>query len=260
MASQSTLARFKKYSESLTNSCIQHPKIIGLVLVGSTAETERVDEWSDHDFFVITETGDQEPLRKDLSWLPDSDSIAFWFRETEHGLKVVYKSGEILEFAIFDCDELQGCTVNHHRLAYGNDDVKDALSVATNRLPEVVVGDDLADFRHFLSVLVIQVGRARRGELLTAGQGIRGTATTALLKVFTRQLPHDARLDKLDVTRRFEFAHPKIGKIVAKALAQEPEPAAKELLEISEQYLAPLWGDYPHAEVHVVKDVLSWTS
>ncbi len=260
MTSESTLTRFKMYSESLTRSCVQHPKIIGLVLVGSTAETERVDEWSDHDFFVITETGDQELLRRDLSWLPNSESIAFWFRETEHGLKVVYNTGDVLEFAIFDCDELSGCMVNHHRLAYGNKAVEEALSTASNRLPDVVIGDDLADFRHFLSVLVIQVGRARRGELLTAGQGIRGTAATALLKVLTRRLPYDQRLDRLDVSRRFEFAHPEIGKLIADALAQEPEAAGMDLLKISEKYLPQLWSEYPNAEVQIVKDILSWTT
>lgn len=260
MTSKDTLTRFIKYSESLTDSCIRNPKIIGLVLVGSTAETERVDEWSDHDFFVITETGDQEALRRDLAWLPNSTAIAFWFRETEHGLKVVYNTGEVLEFAIFDCNELSGCMVNHHRLAYGNDEVRNALAIAKNRLPEVVVGDDLADFRHFLSVIVIQVGRARRGELLTAGQGIRGTAATALLKVFTRRLPADSRLDRLDVSRRFEFAHPEIGKLISDALEQDPESAAQDLLEISLTHLAPLWNEYPKAEVDVVKDVLSWTS
>lgn len=260
MTSQSTLARFIEYSESLTNSCKKNPKIIGLVLVGSTAETKRVDEWSDHDFFVITNSGEQEPLRRDLSWLPNSESIAFWFRETEHGLKVVYNSGDILEFAIFDCEELRGCMVNHHRLAYGNNDVAQALSTAKDRLPEIVVGDDLSDFRHFLSVLVIQVGRARRGELLTAGQGIRGTATTALLKVLTRQLPHDQRLDRLDVSRRFEFAHPEIGTAIADALAQQPEAAANDLLRISDKYLPPLWTQYPQNEVEIVKRILSWSS
>jgi len=260
MSSQNTLVRFIKYSESLIDSCKSNPKIIGLVLVGSTAETERVDEWSDHDFFVITERTDQEPLRRDLSWLPNFEEIAFWFRETEHGLKVIYNSGEVLEFAIFDCDELRRCTVNHHRLAFGNHEVQEALSTAKNRLPEVVVGDDLADFRHFLSVLVIQVGRARRGELLTAGQGIRGTAATALLKVFTRRLPFDPQLDTLDVSRRFEFAHPEIGKAMAEALAQEPEQTAINLLKISEKYLAPLWSEYPQREVETVKEILSWAS
>ena len=255
-----TLTRFIKYSESLTESCIRNPKIIGLVLVGSTAETERVDEWSDHDFFVITNTGDQEALRQDLSWLPHAASIAFWFRETAHGLKVVYLTGEVLEFAVFDCNELSDCVVNHHRLAYGSDEVRVALTAATNRLPEIVIGDDLTDFRHFLSVLVIQVGRARRGEILTAGQGIRSTAATALLKVFTRRLPADPRLDKLDVSRRFELAHPEIGGLIAVALEQNSEAAAKSLLEISEKYLESLWGEYPKVEVEVVKGLLSWAS
>jgi hypothetical protein len=230
MASQDTLASFKRYSGSLIENCKSRPQIIGLVLVGSTAETKRVDEWSDHNFFVITETDEQEPLRKDLSWLPYSEEIAFSFRETEHGLKVVYTSGHVLEFAVFDCDELRGCTVNHHYLAFGDQDVEQALSMATNRLPDVVVGDDLADFRHFLSVLVIQVGRARRGELITAGQGINGTAVTALLKVLTRALPYDQQLDKLDASRRFEFAHPEIGGAIAEALEQRPEQAAMDLL------------------------------
>ncbi len=228
------------------------------MLVGSTAETKRVDEWSDHDFFVITEEGEQEGLRQNLTWLPNSDSIAFSFRETEHGLKVVYNSGAVLEFAIFSCDELRSCTVNHHRLAYGNEIVKQALAQATKRLPPVVVGDDLADFRHFLSVLVIQVGRARRGETITAGQGIHGTATTALLKVLTRQLPADPRLDKLDVSRRFEFVQPEIGKEIAKALTQEPEAAARDLLKISEKFLAPIWPNFPQREVNTVKDILTW--
>ena len=73
MTPDETLSRFIKYSDSLTDSCDNNPKIIGLVLVGSTAETERVDEWSDHDFFVITESGDQEALRENLEWLPSSE-------------------------------------------------------------------------------------------------------------------------------------------------------------------------------------------
>lgn len=176
------------------------------MLVGSTAETERVDEWSDHDFFVITESGEQKPLRGDLSWLPNSESIAFWFRETEHGLKVVNESGEVLEFAIFDCHELRGCVVNHHRLAYGGQEVEQALSVAGARLP------------------------------------------------------HDRQLDRLDVSRCFEFAHPEIGRAMADALAQQPAPAARDLLKISDRYLSQLWSDCPMSEVQTVKDVFSWTS
>lgn len=255
-----TLTRFLNYSNALTNACKSHPKIVGLVLVGSAAETERVDEWSDHDFFVITLSGAQESLRTDLSWLPNSHSIAFSFRETEHGLKVVYDSGAVLEFAIFDCAELQSCMVNHNRLAYGNNKVAQALEIANSREITKNPTDNLRDFRLFLSVLIIGVGRARRGESLTAGENIRSTAANAFLKVLTRQLEMDSRLDKFDPRRRFEFVHPEIGSQIADALTKHPEGAGKSLLDLADKFLAPIWFDYPLGEVQVVRKALSWSS
>lgn len=229
------------------------------MLAGSTAETERVDEWSDHDFLVITESGEQESLRTDLSWLPDAQAIAFSFRETEHGLKVVYESGAVLEFAIFDCAELRACAINHHRLAYGSEDVREALSVAVTNGPSgSQSSDNLRDFRLFLSLILIGVGRARRGETLAAGQHIRTHASTALMKVLTRFLPADDRLDRLDIWRRFEFVFPELGIELANALAQQPEPAAIDLLRIAENVLAPVWTDYPYENVRVIKRALAW--
>lgn len=259
MTSQATLSRFLEYTQSLVDACTRHPSIIGLVLVGSTAETERVDEWSDHDFFVIADSGEQESLRTDLGWLPNAQSIAFSFRETEHGLKVVYESGAVLEFAIFDCAELRAGTVNHHRLAYGDNDVAAALAVAKDRLPSDGSSDDLRDFRLFLSLILIGVGRARRGETLAAGQHIRTYAATALMKLLTRYLPADSQLDRLDLWRRFESAYPEIGEQLANSLAEQPEPTAIELLRIAEEYLAPLWSEYPHDNVRVIKAALKWT-
>lgn len=262
-AKEHALARFLDYSDTLTKACIAHPEIIGLVLVGSTAETERVDEWSDHDFFVITPTGAQEDLRNNLHWLPQSESIAFSLRETEHGLKVVYNSGAVLEFAIFDCDELGRCMVNHHRLAYGNDEVTQALESAKKRELKVSPTDNLKDFRLFLSMLIIGVGRARHGEILTAGENIRSTAANAFLKVLTRQLEQsekDPRLDKFDARRRFEFVHPGIGDLIGEALIQQPENGAEALLALADRFLAPIWVEYPHGEVEVVRRALSWNS
>jgi hypothetical protein len=258
MNSESTLSEFQKFTDALVDSCKNNPSVVGLVLVGSTAETFRVDEWSDHDFFVITHAGEQEALRQDLTWLPHFDHIAFSFRETEHGLKVVYESGAVLEFAIFDCDELRACGVNHHKLAFGTKEVEDALAVAASRLTVEPSGNMLSDFRHFLSVILIGVGRSRRGEILTAGQGIRSYAAGALMKVFTRHLGPDERLDQLDPLRRFESVYPKLGNQIADALASPPEPAARHLLAIAEEHLSKSWIEYPSEEVNVIKNVLGW--
>ena len=139
MNSSNAREKFGLYTQLLTEACRNTPSVIGLVLVGSVADTERVDEWSDHDFFLITERGAQERLRLDLSWLPSSEKIAFSFRETEHGLKVVYNSGAVLEFAIFDVEELRSCAVNHNKLAFGTPEVAEALTTASNRTAIAIV-------------------------------------------------------------------------------------------------------------------------
>ena len=88
------------------------PAVLGLVLAGSSAEPHRRDRWSDHDFLVITQDGTPEAYRTDLSWLPFAEDIGFSFRETAHGLKVLYRSGLFIEFAVFDRSEFAGCALN----------------------------------------------------------------------------------------------------------------------------------------------------
>lgn len=260
MTSSAAREKFDAFTKSLTEACRATPTVIGLVLVGSAADSARADRWSDHDFFVITEIAAQERLRQDLSWLPSHEEIAFSFRETAHGLKVVYTSGAVLEFAIFDIEELRSCAVNHNTLAFGSPEVELALKTASLRTAIETPGDSLVDFRHFLSLILIGVGRARRGEILTAGQGIRSYALSALMKVFTREFTQDLRLDRLDPLRRFEFVHPALGKDIGAALAQAPELAAQALLAAAEEYLSTTWVRYPSEDVRVIKDALGWSS
>ena len=68
---------YRAFTQALTERLRADPRAIGLVAVGSMADRDYgPDEWSDHDFFVITPPGGQEELRSDLSWLPSADRIA----------------------------------------------------------------------------------------------------------------------------------------------------------------------------------------
>ena len=97
------IAEYRAFSNELTQSARQNPRVVGLIAVGSMSEVATVpDAWSDHDFFLIVQPGEQESFRTDLSWLPQPNTIALSFRDTEHGLKVVYNNGHLLEFAVFD--------------------------------------------------------------------------------------------------------------------------------------------------------------
>src|SRR3954449_2304508 len=98
---------YEQFTRRLLDNLTADERVLGLVALGSMAARDYIpDAWSDHDFFMITKPRDQESFRTDLSWLPDAEQVAFYFRETAHGLKAIYADGHLIEFAVFDLAEL----------------------------------------------------------------------------------------------------------------------------------------------------------
>lgn len=245
---------FDRFLTDLTAWAEADDRVIGLVLLGSTAERSRADEWSDHDFFVVTCPGRQEELRQELTWLPDSDSVAGAARETAHGLKVLYRDGHVLEFAVFDLEELRACGVNHWALAYGDVEVAQATKAAVKR-PDPVDLD--REWTLFMSLLVIGVGRARRGETLAAGQVIRSYATGCLLRMLTASAA-DPSLDFFDPTRRLEHVLPDEAAAVAAALALAPEEAARGLTDVALAAARRYGWDVDATQADIVSTRFGW--
>ena len=79
--------------------------MLGLVTLGTTADPTLRDEFSDHDFWVITEPGAQDSLIGDLSWLPDAPNIALTVSHGPRRRTVLYSNRHKVEFAIFDPEE-----------------------------------------------------------------------------------------------------------------------------------------------------------
>lgn len=108
---------YSAFTEKLKESLSNDDRVLGLIAVGSMARVDyEPDQWSDHDFFVITRPGQQEFFRSNYSWLPPHRKIVFTFRETAHGVKVLYEDGHLLEFAVFDLEELYLARVNRVRV------------------------------------------------------------------------------------------------------------------------------------------------
>ena len=105
------LSEYNQFTEELRLKLAGDDRVLALIALGSMAQQDyQPDEWSDHDFFVITIQGVQEDMRQDLSWLPRAEELVFHFRETEHGVKALYRGGHLLEFAIFNEDYISFCT------------------------------------------------------------------------------------------------------------------------------------------------------
>lgn len=270
MESSVVVADFERFRVRLLAAVEVHDDVLGLVWVGSAADTGRVDQWSDHDFFLITRPGSQERLRRKLDWLPDHDDIAIAARETAHGLKVVYRDGHVLEFAVASPEELSTFRGNQWEVALDRESITERMrrDVAPARPGPSGGGapgrdgvrDPGTDLRLFLVNLLIGVGRARRGEVLSAGQCVRTNAVRHLLQAAAGILPGENpdRLDDLDPWRRFESVFPAAGALIAAALTRDVEPCARALLEAAEVLLGDAPAGFPAAEALVVRSRLGW--
>jgi len=244
---------YRAFTHELTERLRGDGRAIGLVAVGSMADRDYApDEWSDHDFFVITPSGSQEELRNDLSWLPDCDRVALSFRETEHGLNVIYDDGHMLEFAVFDLDEIALAGVNRYRVLLDHGGVEERIEhVAANPQP---LREDLFLFGKAVAPALVACGRGRRGETLSAAFMLTW-ATTYLNRLLIRTLPaaNASSLDGFDSLRRFEHAYPELGAELAAIVRLDPADGGPALLDVLERELRPLRPDLPWPAVDAVR-------
>jgi hypothetical protein len=245
--------QYRAFTRELTERLREDGRAIGLVAVGSMADRDYApDEWSDHDFFVITRPEGQEALRNDLSWLPHPQRIALWFRETEHGLNVIYDDGHLLEFAVFDLEEIALAGVNRYRVLFDRGGVEDRVEeVAADPRPH---REDLFLFGKVLSASLVAYGRGRRGETLSAAF-LLTWATTYLNRLLIQTLPspHASLLDGFDSLRRFERAYPLLGSELAAIVRLDPVEGGPALVDVLERELRPLRPDLPWPAVAAVR-------
>lgn len=234
-------AAYATFTAELTELAAADPRVIGLVAVGSMADRDYApDEWSDHDFLLISQPGEQEALRADLSWLPRRNGIVLSFRETDHGLKVVYDDGHMLEFAVFDLEEIGVASINRYRVLLDRDGVEERCAyVRDHPRPQ---RDDEHLFGMAVTAALVADGRARRGEVLS-GSFFVTWCLTYVTRLLARTLPseHASLLDAFDPLRRFERGYPELGAELARA------KSGLELLDVLERELRPLrpelaWG------------------
>ena len=209
------LNNFLNFQAELTLKAEQKPEVIGLVFLGSSAAHERVDQYSDQDFFLIVKNGNAESFRKNLDWLPAHHKILISPRETQHGLKVVYQDGSVLEFAVFEDSELEIAAANDYLVALDKSNI--TARMAALKLKSTPKPYDFdTQFELFLSLIWIGVGRFRRGEVIAAEQHIKSYALEKLLGLIRSAKPIQiSSQDSFNGFRRFEKDYPNLGKDIA---------------------------------------------
>jgi hypothetical protein len=246
---------FRRYLERLVESLAADQRVLGIVGLGSTAllPTRPPDEWSDHDVWVVVADGAEEDFRTDPSWLPDSERLVLWLRETPHGMKGVYDDGHFVEIAVFRVDELVVTRANEYRVLLDRGTIAErmrairAATVAGSPDPAYLAGQ-------FVTNLLVGAARCARGERLSGHDFVKGQAVGHLLALARAVLePEDvAVVDDLSPARRVESSHPSLAADIDAALLLDTAEAAVALLEIGERHVAPQSPGWPRAAARVI--------
>jgi hypothetical protein len=185
--------------------------LIGLGSVG--VELERLDAWSDLDFFAIVEQGYNDRYLGNLDWLSCLCPIAYRFQNTPDGFKLLFEDGIFCEFAVFELAELGAIPFSRGRIVWkvpGLDEGIGEPVVATpafhQSATEWLVGEALTN-------LFVGLGRFRRGEKLSASRFIQQYAVDRVLELSAvieqeRRAPRDLFANE----RRFEQRFPGVAQ------------------------------------------------
>ena len=179
---------------------------VALLGVGSVGvETNRLDEHSDLDFFVIVDSvAAKAAYLADLGWLAAPHPVGFSFQNTVDGYKALYADGIFVECAVFTLDELASIFFERHRVVWQRPGVLLPAGRQPERPPQ-----DTVDFHlnEALTNLFVGLHRDIRGERLTATRFIQQYAVDRLLSV--RKLTEAGWAgDGFDITRRVEQHYP----------------------------------------------------
>lgn len=256
---------FDERTAALVDATRGVPGAVALVLLGSAArgEAARRDEWSDHDFWVLADAAHVDGLRDVRAWLPDGGSVAAVAREGDVGFAVLYDDGHVMEFAAATAAELHGAAVVHHDIVFDDGSVQALVDASRARDAAPGTAPDPAnDVALVLVKLLIGVGRARRGEAVSAGQMVRQWAVQHLLRAVRARVPAAPGVtgrEAIDPARRFEAAYPELGARLADVLARPVEDAARGVYDLVRDVLEPGWDAFPTRAADAVATRLGWS-
>lgn len=202
---QRLLGRLDAIGRSLAETG-QALALLGLGSVG--AETERIDAYSDLDFFAIVQSGYKQGFLLSLDWLALPDQpIVYSFQNTPDGYKALYQDGIFCEFAVFEADEMRRIPFARGRIVWQEPSFDPALTTPRiqpkpEHLVEWLLGEALTN-------LYVGLGRMRRGEVLSATRFIQGYAVDRVLDLTSHVEPAlTGHADQFDTVRRFEQRYP----------------------------------------------------
>ena len=223
------LERLNQIGASLEGTGKAHA-LLGLGSVG--LELERLDEYSDIDFFAIVQKGHKREFLDSLAWLSDIKPIDYSVRNTVDGYKVLYSDGVFCEFAVFEPEELAGIPFSEGRIVWQQSDFNTDFCVPPKQEQnqdndlEWIIGEAMTN-------LYVGMCRYNRGEKLSGMRFVQSFALDRLIELAERiEQPNPALVDVFMADRRLEVRFPEFSKMLpsfTQGYESTPESAVAQL-------------------------------
>ncbi|MBU2863628.1 hypothetical protein KO489_07235 [Reinekea forsetii] len=224
------IERLTQIGQSLKNTNAAYA-LLGLGSVGR--EQDRLDQYSDLDFFVIAKEQKKQSFLKSLSWLTQISPAGYYFQNTVDGFKFLYKDGIFCEFAIFEADELPSIPFSQGKVIWSESGFDTSLLHPTSTQGVYQRSDDIEwILGEALTNLYVGLGRYQRGEKLSAFKFVQSFALDRLIDLChiqwtPKQNSQDIFMPDRRLENRFEAAEALIdqcaqgySKTIESALAQ----------------------------------------
>jgi hypothetical protein len=196
--------------DAIAQSVAQSGHGLALIALGSAGnQRARLDDYSDLDFFAIVEAGSKQAFLDDLGWLSSLCPIAYSYRNTHDGHKLLFEDGVFCEFAVFEMHELARIPFAPGRIVWKRADVPDAQLLPKphwltppEHSVEWLLGEALTNLYAGLS-------RHARGETLAAMRAIQVCAVERVLELGALlQQESGSGRDVFAFERRYEQRYP----------------------------------------------------
>lgn len=202
--------------EEIGSELSGRPGALGLLALGSSGlDQERLDAYSDLDFFVLVRPGHKDHFLEDLSWLTNLAPEGFYYRNTVDGFKFLFKDDVFCEFAVFEPQELPNIPFARGKIIWSHSHLEPALLQPNPERSRVEPSRDLNWIcGEILCNIYMGLNRYLRGEKLSALKLIQHHNTDRFLECLLLHfhLTPEGR-DPFSLDRRFEFLCPESGAL-----------------------------------------------
>ncbi len=203
------LARLEAIGVALS----QRPDTLALIGLGSVGlERDRLDAYSDLDFYVVVEADAKLRYLEHLDWLEAAGPITYGFRNTVDGYKLLYADGVFCEFAVFTPQELAAAQGSAAHVIWERPGAALPLPQPPLHRQQPSVAWQAGEA---LTNLYIGLGRFRRGERLSAARFIQQYAVDRVLALAAQLEPAGpASGDPFSAERRVEQRYPELARLL----------------------------------------------